>query len=91
MIFFLVASFLPGCGINQKPTAFPESSAVPQSLPLPPTPPLQQPSPTLDMAEYVFPGSVDPLEHFIFYQHGRIIEDQWIIPALEWAGYQKGR
>ena len=35
----------------------------------------------MDFSDYSFPGSIDPAERYMFYLHGKIIEDQGI-PAL---------
>jgi len=40
-----------------------------------------QPSSTPHLTGYEFPDSIDPERRYLFYQHGRIIEDQGI-PAI---------
>ena len=70
----LVATFLAGCGI-----AAPTSSAI-ETISVTSTS-----SPTSDsslfLSQYVFPASIDPTKRYMFYLHGRIIEDQGI-PAV---------
>jgi hypothetical protein len=53
---------------------FPTSSIIPTVAP-------PQVSTTLDVPDYAFPDSIDPGKSFMFYLHGKIIEDQGI-PAI---------
>ena len=41
----------------------------------------EQPSPVFDISKFAFPKSVDTTRHYLFYIHGRIIEEQGI-PAV---------
>jgi hypothetical protein len=66
----LVAAFMAGCGSNQKATALPESLST-----------ARQSSAGFDASRYAFPVSVDPTRHYLFYLHGKIIEDEGI-PAV---------
>ncbi len=42
----------------------------------------EQPSPVVDLSKFAFPKSVDTTKHYLFYIHGRIIEEQGI-PAVD--------
>ena len=44
----------------------------------PPDTPISQSSLTRELAEYEFPDSIDPTKQYLFYLHGKIIEDQGI-------------
>lgn len=57
-------SFLPAVK-TQEATARPVST-------------VQQPSPAAEMSAFAFPGQIDPTKRYLFYLHGRIIEDQGI-------------
>ena len=61
-----------GCGSEQNATSVLETT---------PTPPATSQSSTFDLSKYAFPESIDPAKHYLFYLHGRIIEDQGI-PAV---------
>ena len=67
-IFLFAFFFITGCGLV-------ESTTIPV--------PLVTPSPTgsLGLSAYAFPDSVNPTAKYLFYLHGRIIEDQGI-PAI---------
>ena len=70
----LIASLLTGCGgigsiSSGNKTASVKSTASPTS------------DSSLFLTQYVFPTSIDPSKHYLFYLHGRIIEDQGI-PAV---------
>lgn len=66
IILFLIASFMAGCVNNQNAT--PISTA-------------EQLSTALDTSKYAFPESSNPIKRYLFYLHGKIIEDQGI-PAV---------
>jgi len=89
-IVILLASSIAGCkGIQSETTnlAAPinsETAAGTSSLStasILPTATLQQLSPTHDLTAYAFPDSIDPAKQYLFYLHGKIIEDQGI-PAI---------
>lgn len=85
----MIASFVPGCGNTPgvpstsiiTPT-FKTSLIVPASILVPQ-------SPAHDLSYYAFPDSIDPAKQYMFYLHGKIIEDQEI-PALsaEYGEYE---
>jgi len=81
IILFLIAFFIAGCGSNQNVTSTLETDSIPQASSIPPTSVAPQKSPTFDMSKYSFPESVDSTKHYLFYLHGKIIEDQGI-PAV---------
>ena len=81
IIFFLIASFIAGCGSNQKAMSTSETDSSPHASSIPPTSAAPQPSPAFDISKYSFPESVDSTKYYLFYLHGKIIEDQGI-PAV---------
>jgi hypothetical protein len=81
MILFLIASFMAGCGSNPAATATPESASILPTSSIEPTSTSEQPSPTLFISSYAFPETIDTTKQYLFYLHGKIIEDQGI-PAL---------
>ena len=81
MIFFLITSFIAGCGNNRNAMSTSETDSVPQASSIPSTSATPQPSPAFDISKYSFPESVDSTKHYLFYLHGKIIEDQGI-PAV---------
>jgi hypothetical protein len=72
ILFVLLASTLVGCG------SVPSGDAS-NTAPIPSQTP--QPSPTPKQASYAFPSFIDPRQQYMFYLHGKIIEDQGI-PAI---------
>ncbi len=74
IIFLLIVFCIAGCGRSQN--AIPTSTAP-------------QPSPTFDISKFSFPESVDATRHYLFYLHGKIIEDQGM-PAIspEYGEYE---
>jgi hypothetical protein len=79
--FFLIASFFAGCGGNQNATSISESTSIPQVSSITPSSTTQQPSPVFDISKYAFRESVDSTKQYLFYLHGKIIEEQGI-PAV---------
>ena len=87
MIIFLFASLAAGCmsvwtvpetssspAVSETPTISPTASFTLPTVP-------HRPSPTLEMSDYAFPDTIDPAKPYLFYLHGKIIEDQGI-PAI---------
>ena len=70
----LLTIILAGCG-NLAPTASSDET-IPVTFTASPTS-----DSSLFLSQYVFPTSIDPTARYIFYLHGRIIEDQGI-PAV---------
>lgn len=77
----MIASFFAGCGGNQDATSIPVSTSIPQASSIIPGSTTQQPSPVFDISKYTFREPVDSTKQFLFYLHGKIIEDQGI-PAV---------
>ncbi len=90
---FLLAALLTGCGSApaSKPTAIamPASSTITTSSSPIPTSTQPIPTPTTEFSKYAFPVSIDPGGHYLFYLHGKIIEDQGL-PAVspDYGAYQ---
>jgi hypothetical protein len=81
MIFFLIASFVAGCGSTQNTIPVLESTPTSIESLILPTPTVQQTHSPFDISQYGFPKSVDPTKQYLFYLHGKIIEEQGI-PAI---------
>jgi hypothetical protein len=80
-MFFLIALFIAGCGSNQNAISTLETNSIPQASLIPQASATPQLPPTFDISKYSFPESVDSTKHYLFYLHGKIIEDQRI-PAV---------
>jgi len=72
IIVLLLTAFLAGCESHPSPKLTPGSTSV--SVP--------QTSKQFDLSKYAFPTSIDPSKQYLFYLHGKIIEDQGI-PAID--------
>jgi len=73
LVFMFGLFILVGCGPSQPvPISAPEMQA-----------PTTTPNPTSgsELSAYAFPASIDPTARYLFYLHGKIIEDQGI-PAI---------
>ena len=99
----LIASSLAGCGSLRSPAVSASPAPTGASIPGPAEPvsaPSEPPAVAL-MAGYAFPAAIDPAARYLFYLHGKIIEDQGlpavspefgeyeyeaILGALEYAG-----
>ena len=90
IIVFILLVCLAGCG-NPPAETLPTSTPteVAQAGPLTDTPTKSpsptathpQTSPTSELTRYEFPTSIDPARRYMFYVHGKIIEDQGL-PAV---------
>jgi hypothetical protein len=80
-MLFLLTSCMAGCNSPQRATSISESAPVTPISSIIPTSTLQQ-SPALDISNYAFPNPIDPAKQYLFYLHGKIIEDQGI-PAID--------
>jgi hypothetical protein len=71
--------------------AITETTPILPTRSITPTAPPHQLSPALDLSEYAFPDSIDPAKQYMFYLHGKIIEDQGI-PAIspDYGEYEYG-
>jgi len=81
IILFLIAYLITGCGSNQNAISTFEADSIPKASSIPPTSVVPQISPALDISKFSFPESVDSTKHYLFYLHGKFIEDQGI-PAV---------
>lgn len=73
----LLAVFLNGCGAT-------DSRAIPVAVLKNPTASptvMTMPANESDLSAYAFPASIDPAKRYLFYLHGKIVEDQGI-PAV---------
>jgi hypothetical protein len=93
VIIVFVISFLVGCQIAEEgliPTLKPTDEIAVTIIPTIAPSPKASPTPTeIGLDEYEFPDSIDPTKRYMFYLHGKIIEDQGI-PAVspEFGEYQ---
>jgi hypothetical protein len=86
-LIILLTISISGCAKDLNPTLISTASAVnatfipqPTRTPAPVITPLL-PSPPPDLSVYAFPASLDPARRYLFYLHGKIIEDQGL-PAI---------
>ena len=77
-ILFLLTSFMAGCSSSQRAISISKSALATSTSSIIPTSTSQQ-SP---ISNYAFPNSIDPAKRYLFYLHGKIIEDQGI-PAID--------
>ena len=84
-LFFILAVTLAGCAGSLSSTKPPP--AVLTAAPAPTA--SQQSSPTHQPVSYAFPASIDLAQRYLFYLHGKIIEDQGL-PAIspEYGEYE---
>jgi len=84
MIFFIL---LAGCKPTTTTTPLPVTATklVPTRT-LAPTPTLARSNPTPELAAYAFPETIDPERQYLFYLHGKIVEDQGIHAVSETYG-----
>ena len=89
IIFSIISAVLAGCRSGQTGLATLSLPPAPTNLPVNPIAPGLQSSLTPDYSKFVFPISLDPNQRYLFYLHGKIIEDQGI-PAVspEFGEYQ---
>jgi len=86
-IIILLTSSIAGCKSAQGEITISATPVIAKTTPHSPTssiiPTVSPPqvSPPLDVPDYAFPDSIDPEKSYMFYLHGKIIEDQGI-PAI---------
>ena len=85
----LLSSLIVACS---PPQPAPTITPTPTFTPVPtitPTPTATPPPPSTVLANYEFPDQIDPTASYLFYLHGKIIEDQGL-PAVspEFGEYQ---
>jgi hypothetical protein len=77
----LILSFLVSCkGASIEPESPIQVEPTPRPSPSPDTH-IPEPSQVLELENYGFPDSIDPDQRYLFYLHGKIIEDQGL-PAI---------
>jgi hypothetical protein len=81
-------AWITGCQSSPGKTAVPPTTIIPETTVILPTRtsvpteiPDHQPTATHDLSRYAFPASIDPAKSYMFYLHGKIIEEQGI-PAV---------
>jgi len=91
-MLFLFAFFVLGCGTPQNAISISKSTSTPSISSIIPTSTTLQPSSAFDISNYAFPNSIDSTKQYLFYLHGRIIEDQGI-PAIDpnYGEYEYGK
>lgn len=86
-IVILLAAGITGCKSAQSETTNSYPLAISETAPILPTHSIvptftpAQPTPAFDVSDYAFPDSINPAGQYMFYLHGKIIEDQGI-PAI---------
>ncbi len=94
-LLFLIIILLTACAGAPEATLSSEAVVSETAVPVLPTqtseatePPTQA-TPTSPLSAYAFPASIDPQGRYLFYLHGKIIEDQGI-PAIspEYGEYE---
>ena len=96
-LIILFAYIITGCVNFQSGPTMSNTPLISGSSPILPTNPViptttsYQRSPTQDLSRYAFPGSIDPAKQYMFYLHGKIIEDQGL-PAIspDFGEYEYG-
>jgi len=94
-VFILIAVSLSGCISAPVETGSIPTETVKDPTPilptnsLSPTPSMPQSSLSPNLEDYKFPDSIDPEKRYLFYLHGRIIEEQGL-PAIspEYGEYE---
>jgi hypothetical protein len=85
VISMLFVGMLAGCKSVQIEPTMTSAPANPTASPILPTSTTrptvteQQTLPTSALSAYAFPDSIDPAKEYLFYLHGKIIEDQGIL------------
>jgi hypothetical protein len=83
-IIILLTYCLAGCKNTHIAQAIPATPTILEATPTMPSRPIiptdtpHRSSATSVIAAYAFPESIDPAKHYLFYLHGKIIEDQGI-------------
>jgi hypothetical protein len=95
LLFFLLMVFLTSCKGAPESTPLPQAlesemvaTALPTQSPAATETPIQA-TPTSALSGYAFPASIDPQARYLFYLHGKLIEDQGL-PAIspEYGEYE---
>jgi hypothetical protein len=81
ILLFLMAVFLAGCRKGQNTGSISPTTSIPPANSITVAATVQPSSPVFDLSKYTFPKTIDPTQRYLFYLHGKIIEDQGI-PAV---------
>lgn len=81
MLILLMATLVSGCESTRGVMPAAEATPIPPTSAIIPTSTFAQASQTPELSTYAFPDSIDPAKLYLFYLHGKIIEDQGI-PAV---------
>jgi len=76
VVIIVFASFVMGCATQQTEPAQDPTPVISEAVQSTPTN-----APLFDISDYAFPDSIDPSKRYMFYLHGKIIEDQGL-PAI---------
>jgi hypothetical protein len=79
ILLLLVAAFLVRCGLGSNVATNSPPPSLPPANSITATPIAQPSSPVFDLSNYAFPKSIVPTQRYLFYLHGKIIEDQGIL------------
>jgi len=91
VVIILFALFVMGCTTPQTGPPQDSTPTISETALVLPTITITPPTPTFDISDYAFPTSIDPSKQYMFYLHGKIIEDQGI-PAIspDFGEYEYG-
>jgi len=85
ILILVCTACIAGCKSVPDKTAIPPTKIIPETIVISPTStnvptdtPDQQPA-AHDLSKYAFPDKIDPAQRYMFYLHGKIIEDQGIL------------
>jgi hypothetical protein len=81
LLFSLVTACLAACASAPGAVLHQVSTPISQAHSIPSSSTVAQPSQPFDITGYAFPATIDPAGHYLFYLHGKIIEDQGL-PAV---------
>ncbi len=85
LIFFLAIFILSGCG--RVSPATPPATTPPTPAAMPPA--ATAPADPSFLSAYAFPASIDPSKPYLFYLHGKIVEDQGLhAVSPEYGAYE---
>jgi hypothetical protein len=83
LVIVLVSCFpLATATSTETPMPIATLASIPPTNSVVPTSTSEQPSSVFDLSKFAFPKSVDTTKYYLFYIHGRIIEEQGI-PAVD--------
>jgi len=97
VVLILFVASIAGCNSIQSETTISSTPTISETRPILPTSSIipvdtpHQSSTVFDRSDYAFPNSIDSTKQYLFYLHGKIIEDQGI-PAIspDFGEYEYG-